>query len=171
MRRLLARLDDWAQDPGHGKCSRFAGSHRIHHMCGKGCSSPNALFPMFTLCFEFSPAFPPGGLWGRLSFLTGQESEWRRGKSMARHGSFVEGTEYFDNKFFGLSPLEAKAPKKRGPLTRGIERYNAVDALGVDSRLLQGPMGGPMGLLAKKVVRIVQADCLKWKARCYSNYI
>jgi len=28
---------------------------------------------------------------------------------MARHGSFVEGTEYFDNKFFGLSPMEAKA--------------------------------------------------------------
>ena len=28
---------------------------------------------------------------------------------MARHGSFVDGAEYFDNKFFGLSVMEAKA--------------------------------------------------------------
>lgn len=38
-----------------------------------------------------------------------QENAWRRGKTHARHGSFVDGTEYFDNKFFGLSVLEAKA--------------------------------------------------------------
>lgn len=38
-----------------------------------------------------------------------QEESWRKQKSISRHGSFVDGTEYFDNKFFGLSPMEAKA--------------------------------------------------------------
>ena len=42
-------------------------------------------------------------------FPTREESHWKQGKTIARHGSFVEGTEYFDNKFFGLSPMEAKA--------------------------------------------------------------
>ena len=38
-----------------------------------------------------------------------EETHWRQGKTMARHGPFVDGTEYVDNKFFGLSPMEAKA--------------------------------------------------------------
>ena len=39
----------------------------------------------------------------------GQVENWRAYKTISRHGSFVDGTEYFDNKFFGLSPMEAKA--------------------------------------------------------------
>ncbi|CAK9004204.1 unnamed protein product, partial [Durusdinium trenchii] len=69
------------------------------------------------------------------------ESEWRRGKSMARHGSFVEGTEYFDNKFFGLSPLEAKGmdPHQRVVLEVG---YEACHYAGYSKGKLMNKIGG-----------------------------
>ncbi|CAK9079433.1 Phenolphthiocerol/phthiocerol polyketide synthase subunit A ((Phenol)carboxyphthiodiolenone synthase subunit A) (Beta-ketoacyl-acyl-carrier-protein synthase I) (Phthiocerol synthesis polyketide synthase type I PpsA) [Durusdinium trenchii] len=79
--------------------------------------------------------------WDVDTYFDAEESEWRRGKSMARHGSFVEGTEYFDNKFFGLSPLEAKGmdPHQRVVLEVG---YEACHYAGYSKGKLMNKIGG-----------------------------
>ena len=67
---------------------------------------------------------------------------------MARHGSFMDGAEYFDNKFFGLSPMEAKAPRNHevvrvvcwaGRFRRALHRID----MGGMNFLYQSP--GPLG--------------------------
>mmetsp|Transcript_72973 Transcript_72973/g.171033 ORF Transcript_72973/g.171033 Transcript_72973/m.171033 type:complete len:756 (+) Transcript_72973:37-2304(+) len=66
---------------------------------------------------------------------------WRAAKTVSRHGSFVEGTEYFDNKFFGLSPMEAKGmdPHQRVVLEVG---YEALHAAGYTKGKLMNKIGG-----------------------------
>ncbi|CAE7252494.1 ppsA [Symbiodinium sp. CCMP2592] len=66
---------------------------------------------------------------------------WRAYKTISRHGSFVDGTEYFDNKFFGLSPMEAKGmdPHQRVVLEVG---YEACHGAGYSKGKLMNKIGG-----------------------------
>ena len=61
--------------------------------------------------------------------------------SRARHGGFVEGTAFFDNGCFSVSPAEAAAtdPQQRVVLEHG---YAALHMAGFDKALLEGSVLG-----------------------------
>ncbi|CAJ1347825.1 unnamed protein product [Effrenium voratum] len=83
----------------------------------------------------------PLSRWDVEQYYDAHEESWRVAKSFARHGSFVEGTEYFDNKFFGLSVLEAKGmdPHQRVVLEVG---YEACHHAGYTKGKLMNKIGG-----------------------------
>ncbi|CAE8658061.1 unnamed protein product, partial [Polarella glacialis] len=62
-------------------------------------------------------------------------------KSFLRHGSFVDGAELFDNKFFGLSAMEASGmdPHQRVVLEVG---YEALRKAGYVKGKLMNSLGG-----------------------------
>eukprot|EP00418_Pyrodinium_bahamense_P022537 CAMPEP_0179147920 /NCGR_PEP_ID=MMETSP0796-20121207/71541_1 /TAXON_ID=73915 /ORGANISM="Pyrodinium bahamense, Strain pbaha01" /LENGTH=1039 /DNA_ID=CAMNT_0020848571 /DNA_START=70 /DNA_END=3189 /DNA_ORIENTATION=+ len=66
---------------------------------------------------------------------------WERGKAYCRHGIFMEGTELFDNKFFNLSPNEARQldPHQRLLMEQG---YNALANMGLKKKQLMNAAGG-----------------------------
>jgi len=66
---------------------------------------------------------------------------WKRGKANCRHGGFMDGTELFDNKFFNLSPNEARQldPHQRLILEQG---YNALADMGFKKKNLMNAAGG-----------------------------
>lgn len=74
------------------------------------------------------------------SYDTGEEC-WRKQKTFAMHGSFAEGLELFDSRFFGISPMEAKTmdPHQRQVLEVG---YEACNRAGYTKSKLMNRLGG-----------------------------
>jgi len=66
---------------------------------------------------------------------------WRWNKSYLKHGSFIDGAEYFDSRFFGLSPAEAGGmdPHQREVLEVG---YEALRAAGYSKGMIMNSLGG-----------------------------
>lgn len=66
---------------------------------------------------------------------------WRHGKSYLRHGSFADGLELFDCRFFSLSPAEASGmdPHQRVVLEVG---YEACHRSGLNKKKLMNSRGG-----------------------------
>mmetsp|Transcript_88723 Transcript_88723/g.215053 ORF Transcript_88723/g.215053 Transcript_88723/m.215053 type:complete len:1046 (+) Transcript_88723:81-3218(+) len=70
---------------------------------------------------------------------------WQYGKTYCRHGSFAEGIELFDNKFFNLSPNEARGldPHQRCLMEQG---YNALRMMGhTKKNLMNAAVGTYIG--------------------------
>nr|AQS99282.1 type I polyketide synthase [Gambierdiscus excentricus] len=66
---------------------------------------------------------------------------WQWGKTSCWHGSFMEGAELFDNRFFLVSPAEASSmdPHQRMLLDVG---YEAAQRAGLNRKALMGAHGG-----------------------------
>ena len=109
--------------------ARYAGSWQVENWYLSQPSGPDLVIEV------------PLSRWDVDQYFDAEENSWRHGKTMARHGSFVEGTEYFDNKFFGLSPMEAKGmdPHQRVVLEVG---YEACHHAGYSKGKLMNKIGG-----------------------------
>lgn len=109
--------------------ARYAGSWQVENWYLSQPSGPDLVIEV------------PLSRWDVDQYFDPEETHWRQGKTMARHGSFVDGTEYFDNKFFGLSPMEAKGmdPHQRVVLEVG---YEACHHAGYSKGKLMNKIGG-----------------------------
>eukprot|EP00931_Biecheleriopsis_adriatica_P073763 TRINITY_DN47990_c0_g1_i1.p1 TRINITY_DN47990_c0_g1~~TRINITY_DN47990_c0_g1_i1.p1 ORF type:complete len:1197 (+),score=220.30 TRINITY_DN47990_c0_g1_i1:254-3592(+) len=83
----------------------------------------------------------PLSRWDVEPYYDSDAEGWRSQKSFSTHGSFVDGLEFFDNKFFGLSPLEASGmdPHQRTVLEVG---YEALHKAGYSKGKLMNKVGG-----------------------------
>ncbi|CAE7304685.1 ppsA [Symbiodinium natans] len=61
--------------------------------------------------------------WDHLDFFDTDPESWKWAKTNCRHGSFIDGIELFDNKFFGISPVESRGmdPAQRHILETSYE--------------------------------------------------
>lgn len=79
--------------------------------------------------------------WDVELYYSPEPEAWRVQQSYLRHGSFVDGAELFDNRFFGLSPMEAGGmdPHQRVVLEVG---YEALHRAGYKKGKLMNSLGG-----------------------------
>lgn len=124
--------------------------------------------------------------WNHDEYWDGNPDSWQYGKTYCKHGSFAEGIELFDNKFFNLSPNESRGldPHQRCLMEQG---YNALHMMGHNKKNLmnsavgtyigcgtdewffhptRGSMGGIMGSLCMFSGRF--AFCLGMKGPAIS---
>jgi len=66
--------------------------------------------------------------WSHTEFYDPLPISWKYGKTCCRHSSFVDGLEFFDCKFFGISPYEAKGmdPNQRHILETSYEALSSA---------------------------------------------
>eukprot|EP00930_Biecheleria_cincta_P000123 TRINITY_DN10026_c0_g1_i1.p1 TRINITY_DN10026_c0_g1~~TRINITY_DN10026_c0_g1_i1.p1 ORF type:complete len:814 (-),score=139.39 TRINITY_DN10026_c0_g1_i1:57-2498(-) len=65
----------------------------------------------------------PFSRWDHSSRYDEDPESWKWGKTYAKHMAFIDGIDQFDNKFFGISPIEARGmdPGQRHILETGYE--------------------------------------------------
>jgi len=83
----------------------------------------------------------PISRWNHADFYDPDPEGWQRGKTYCKHCSVMDGTELFDNKFFNLSPNEARQldPHQRLLMEQG---YNALAHMGLKKKNLMNAAGG-----------------------------
>jgi len=163
---------------------------QISGVCGVGIHQP--------CCYDIDVWFSSTGAgvdyatevpitrWNHDEHYDPNPESWHHGKTYCRHGSFAEGIELFDNKFFNLSPNEARGldPHQRVLMEQG---YNALSMMGHTKKNLmnaavgtyigcgtdewffhptRGSMGGIMGSLCMFSGRL--AFCLGTKGPAIS---
>lgn len=79
--------------------------------------------------------------WDETQYYDPEPDNWKNMKTYSHHGSFVDGLEFFDNKFFGLSNMEAMGmdPHQRWTLEVG---YEAMNKAGYTKKKLMNSVGG-----------------------------
>lgn len=87
----------------------------------------------------------PNIRWNHEEYWDPNPDGWQMGKTYCRHGSFAEGIELFDNKFFNLSPNESRGldPHQRCLMEQG---YNALAMMGhTKKNLMNAAVGTYIG--------------------------
>jgi len=105
---------------------------------------PDAWFQSTSAAVDFAVEVPVER-WNHQDHYDPDPDSWMRGKTSCRHGCFMEGAELFDNKFFNLSPNEARGldPHQRCLLEQG---YNALAHMGrTKKNLMNSPVGVYVG--------------------------
>eukprot|EP00930_Biecheleria_cincta_P098875 TRINITY_DN9052_c0_g2_i1.p1 TRINITY_DN9052_c0_g2~~TRINITY_DN9052_c0_g2_i1.p1 ORF type:complete len:1203 (+),score=231.24 TRINITY_DN9052_c0_g2_i1:243-3611(+) len=79
--------------------------------------------------------------WDESQYYDADPDGWKNQKTFSHHGSFVDGLEFFDNKFFGLSNMEAAGmdPHQRVVLEVG---YETLHRAGYTKGKLMNSLGG-----------------------------
>mmetsp|Transcript_93964 Transcript_93964/g.265926 ORF Transcript_93964/g.265926 Transcript_93964/m.265926 type:complete len:1160 (+) Transcript_93964:86-3565(+) len=112
-----------------GIAGRYASSYNVHNWY----KSMNAGVDFVTEI--------PMARWRWEEYFDSDFDSWRWGKTFLKHGSFMDGAELFDNKFFSLSPAEAGGmdPHQREVLEVG---YDALASAGYKKGKLMNSLGG-----------------------------
>eukprot|EP00408_Alexandrium_pacificum_P059607 CAMPEP_0171166546 /NCGR_PEP_ID=MMETSP0790-20130122/6749_1 /TAXON_ID=2925 /ORGANISM="Alexandrium catenella, Strain OF101" /LENGTH=1041 /DNA_ID=CAMNT_0011631355 /DNA_START=35 /DNA_END=3160 /DNA_ORIENTATION=+ len=122
---------------------------QISGICGVGIHQP--------CCYDIDDWFRSTGAgvdyatevpqlrWNHDEHWDANPDSWQYGKTYCKHGAFAEGIELFDNKFFNLSPNEARGldPHQRCLMEQG---YNALRMMGhTKKNLMNSAVGTYIG--------------------------
>mmetsp|Transcript_69036 Transcript_69036/g.202089 ORF Transcript_69036/g.202089 Transcript_69036/m.202089 type:complete len:1148 (-) Transcript_69036:153-3596(-) len=112
-----------------GICGRFPSSFKVNDWYRAGVFGPDLVTEVPTARWRLEDTYDP------------DPECWRWGKVFLKHGSFMDGAELFEPRFFGLSPQEAKGmdPHQRLVLEVG---YEAAWMAGYKKGKMMNAVGG-----------------------------